>query len=363
MQKFINRLLLIPLFAAGISAVSVPPALAVNILGYCDPQNTSSGDYTVALSTISDIDLATMLSLTNSYSLTTSSNFSGYQLVCYATGETLYYRNGIDGGYTIKFTSGDVDTYIKFTASLSATSKSFSGLLGTTYSASDFDTDITLTAELVTGSDYDVANTSGSAEIPLLYLVTATGNSTYTTASALRSLVSTQAAASAASYSNLKGFASVNISFSPVSTTCVIENQEFSLPSTTLYTIQSGETSDTQFTIPVTCSGSLNSLATKTFNLRAYSGDIVDSTRYIIRNALSTSSGVGFQLFNDTADPLVFSSSYDSSSTSLASMTQGTDLITSLTSLNIGARYKIYDSSSATPGTVVGTITIYMEYD
>ena len=85
--------------------------------------------------------------------------------------------------------------------------------------------------------------------------------------------------------------------------------------------------------------------------------------RYIIRNALSTSSGVGFQLFNDTADPLVFSSSYDSSSTSLASMTQGTDLITSLTSLNIGARYKIYDSSSATPGTVVGTITIYMEYD
>lgn len=361
MQKFINRLLLILLFATGVSAVSVTPALAI---GYCNPQNISSGNNSVALSTISDIDLATMLSLTNSYSLTTSSNFSGYQLVCYLSGETLQYRNGIEGGYTVKFTSGDVDTYIKFTASLSDNNKYFdSGLISTSYSASDFDTEITLTAELVTGSDYDVASTSGSAEIPLLYLTSSSYSKTYSTASALRSQVSTRAAAAAASTYDLKGFASVNILFSPVSTTCVIENQEFTLPSTTLFAIQSGDTSDTQFTIPVTCSGSLNSLATKTFNLRAYSGDIVDATRYIIRNASSTSSGIGFQLFNDMADPLVFSASYDSSSTSLASMTQGTDLITSLTSLNIGARYKIYDSSSATPGTVVGTIMIYMEYD
>jgi len=346
------------LWVAGIGAVWLPGALA-----YCDPADISTGKSAVAVSGISDLDLASMLSLTDSYSVTNSSNFSGYKLTCVTGGETLYYRNGIEGGYTVKFTSGDLDTYIKFTATLPISSKSFGAFITQDYPASDFDTEITLTAQVVAGPGYDFATSGGSVEVPLLYLITANGNSTYPTASALRDMVNSKAAAAVMSYSDLKGFASLNLSFSPVSTTCLIDNQQFSLPSTTLYAIRSGEHSDTQFSVPVTCSGSVNSLVTKSFDLRAYSNDIVDDARYIIRNSSSTSSGIGFQLFNETADPLKISAGYNSSATSLASMTAGKDNLGALTSLNIGARYKIFDAAAATPGTVVGTIVIYMEYD
>jgi len=357
MHKIIKNFLSMLLCATGISAVSVTSALA-----YCDPANISTGNSGVAVSGISDLDLASMLSLTNSYSVTHSSNFSGYKLTCVTGGETLYYRNGIEGGYTVKFTSGDLDTYIKFTATLPVSSKSFGAFITQDYPASDFDTEISLTAEVVAGPGYDFATSGSSVEVPLLYFLTANGNSAYPTASALRDLVKTKAAAAVASYTDLKGFASLNVSFSPVSTTCLIENQQFSLPPTTLYTIRSGESSDTQFSVPVACSGSVNSLVTRTFDLRAYSNDIVDDARYIIRNPSSTSSGIGFQLFNENADPLKISASYDSASTALASMTAGKDNLGSLTSLNIGARYKIFDAAAASPGTVVGTIIIYMEY-
>ncbi|WP_158087464.1 fimbrial protein [Pantoea cypripedii] len=336
---------------------------SVQVYAYCDPKNISTSSSAVAVTSNSATDISDMLSLSSSYSYTQSSNFAGYQLACWTGGETLYYRNGIDGGYTVKFTSGDLDTYIKFTASLSMTSKSFSGLMGTTYAASDFDADMTLNAEVVSTTTYDATTSSSSMEIPVLYLLTSSGNSTYATASALRSFVATSATASAASYSNLKGFASMTVNFLPVSTTCTIENLEFSLPSTTVFALKSGEYSDSQFTIPVSCSGSVNSLATKTFNLRAYSNDLVDTSNYIIRNSASTSSGIGFQLFNSSTDPIRMSSTFDSSATSLASMTKGSDLVTSLTSIGIGARYKIYDSSNLSPGTVIGTMVIYMEYE
>ncbi|WP_276726916.1 fimbrial protein [Pantoea septica] len=353
MHKIINSFFSMLLFAAGISAVAVP-----DVLAYCDPANISTGRYSVAVSDISDVDLTGMLSLTNTYSVTISSNFSGYKLACFWGGETLYYRSGIEGGYTVKFTSGDLDTYIKFTATLPISSKYFDN----ENPASSFDTDITLTTEIVAGPDYDVATSGGNTEVPLLYLISNGWNSTYPTASALRNLINTKAAAEVSALDNLKGFASLNVFFSPVSTTCLIDNQQFSLPSTTLYAIRAGEIADTQFNVPVVCSGSVNSLVTRTFDLRAYSSDIVDDARYIIRNTSSTSSGIGFQLFNEKDDPLKISAGYDSASTSLASMTAGKDNLGSLTSFNIGARYKIFDAAAASPGKIVGTIVIYMEY-
>ena len=359
MHKFIKSLLIASGLFFGLAIVSINQALA-----YCNPYTLATDKASVATSTTSDIDLANMLSLASSYSVTSSSNFSGFKLGCQNGGETLYYRNGIEGGYTVKFTTGDQDSYIKFTASIPVTSKNFSvALISQDYPASDFDTDITVNAEVTDSTTFDAATTTGNAEIPLMYLISSNGSTAYPTASALRGLVATKAAAATASYSDLKGFASINVAFVPVSTTCSIQNQQFTLPSTTLYTLKSGDYSDTRFSIPLSCSGSIDSKATKTFNLRAYSNDIVDSANYIVRNDSSTSSGIGFQLFNTLSDPLKFTTGYDSASTSLAAMTQGKDLVSSLTSIDIGARYQIFDAAKASPGTVVGTIIIYMEYE
>lgn len=353
MHKMISSFLSMLLFAAGISAISAPDALA-----YCDPWSVSTNQWGVAVSDTSDVDLTGMLSLTNSYSATISTNFSGYHLTCYVYAETFYYRSGVEDGYTVKFTSGDLDTYIKFTATLPISSKYFTEDNPGSY----LDTEINLTAEVVAGPAYDFATSGGRAEIPLLYLISPRWNNSYPTASSLRNLVNNKADAEVASYVDLKAFASLNVSFSPVSTTCLIDNQQFSLPSTTLNAIRAGESADTQFNVPVVCSGSVNSLATRTFDLRAYSNDIVDDAHYIIRNPSSTSSGIGFQLFNGKDDPLKISAGYNSASTSLASMTAGKDNLGSLTSFNIGARYKIFDAAAASPGKIVGTIVIYMEY-
>ncbi|UIL53515.1 MULTISPECIES: fimbrial protein [Pantoea] len=358
MRKFIKILSTAIMLLTGLSLFSVNQALA-----YCDASNLSTGKSAVATSTVNDIELATMLSLTSSHSTTNSSNFSGFKLTCVTGGEMLYYRNGLEGGYTVKFVTGDQETYIRFTASIPASSKEFGAFITQDYASSEFDTDITINAEVVDGTAYDIATTTGKIEIPVLYFISSNGSNAYPTASALRGLVSSKAAAATSSYSDLKGFASFDVTFVPVSTTCNIQNQQFSLPSTTLFTIKSGDASDTRFTIPLSCSGSINSKATKTFNLRAYSNDLVDNAKFIVRNASSTSTGIGFQLFNDIADPLKFSSGYDSASTSLASLTKNKDLVGSLTSFDIGARYKIYDAANATPGTVVGTIIIYMEYE
>lgn len=357
MQRFIRALFYSVIVMAGLNGISIPQAFA-----YCNAVNNATSGSAVATSTSPTIELASMLSLTNSYSVTTSTNFSGFRLTCVTGGETLNYRNGIEGGYTVKFTTGDQDTFIKFTASLPVASKKFSAIVTQDYASAEFDSEMTINAEVVDGANYDAATTTGNIEIPVLYFISDNGSASYPTASSLRGLVPSKAAASAASFHDLKGFASFNVIFSPVNTTCVIQNQQFSLPSTTLYTLKSGDFSDTRFAVPVSCSGSINSKATKTFNLRAYSNDIVDNANYIIRNAASTSSGIGFQLFNVAADPLRFSAGYDTSSTSLGSLTQGKDLVGSLTALDIGARYKIYDPARVSPGTVVGTIIIYMEY-
>ena len=358
MHTFIKNLLIASGLFFGLTIVSINQALA-----YCNPYTLATDKAAVATSTTSDIDLANMLSLASSYSVTSSSNFSAFKLGCANGGETLYYRNGLEGGYTVKFTTGDQENYIKFTASLPVTSKNFSAGLSQDYPASDFDTDITINAEITDSTTYDAVTTNGKTELPLMYLISSNGSTAYPTASALRGLVATKAAAASASYTDLKGFASINISFVPISTTCSIQNQQFTLPSTTLFTLKSGDYSDTRFSIPLSCSGSIDSKATKTFNLRAYSNDIVDSANYIVRNASSTSSGIGFQLFNTLSDPLKFTTGYDSASTSLAAMTKGKDLVSSLTSIDIGARYKIFDAAKASPGTVVGTIIIYMEYE
>lgn len=358
MQKFIKILFSAITLAAGISILWINPAIA-----FCNPNSLASNSAAVAVSTASNLELGNMLSLTNNYTVTSNSNFSDFKLVCTLGGETLYYRNGIEGGYTVKFTAGDQDYYIKFTASLPITSKAFTPLIREEYPASDFDTDITITAELTEATAYEASTSTGSVEVPVLYFLSNKFSTAYPTASALRGLVATKAVAAAMSREDLKGFSSFNISFSPVSTTCNIENQQFTLPSTTLFTLKSGDYSDTRFSIPLSCSGSIDSKATKTFNLRAYSNDIVDSANYIVRNASSTSSGIGFQLFNTLSDPLKFTTGYDSASTSLAAMTKGKDLVSSLTSIDIGARYKIFDKAKASPGTVVGTIIIYMEYE
>lgn len=358
MHKFIKSLLIASGLFFVLAIVSINQALA-----FCDPYNLSTGNAAVATSTANNIDLADMLSLTSNYTVTSNSNFSGFKLGCQTGGETLYYRNGIEGGYTVKFSTGDQDSYIKFTASLPIPSKNFSAFIAQDYPASDFDTEMTITAEVVEGTTYDASTTAGSIEIPILYFLSNTFNTAYPTASALRGLVSTKAAAGSMSRDDLKGFSSINVAFVPVSTTCSIQNQQFTLPSTTLFTLKSGDYSDTRFSIPLSCSGSIDSKATKTFNLRAYSNDIVDSANYIVRNASSTSSGIGFQLFNTLSDPLKFTTGYDSASTSLAAMTKGKDLVSSLTSIDIGARYKIFDKAKASPGTVVGTIIIYMEYE
>lgn len=359
MYTFIKNLLIASGIFFGLAIASINQALA-----FCNPYSLATGSSIVATSTSGDIDLANMLSLTSNYSVTISSNFTGFKLGCQTSGETLYYRNGIEDGYTVKFSSGDEDYYIKFTASIPVTSKLFSvGFISQDYPASDFDTDITVNAEIADGTTYDTATTTGNAEIPLLYLISSNGSTLYPTASALRGFVATKDSATSASYNELKAFASVNVAFVPVSTTCSIQSQSFTLPSTTLFTLKSGDYSDTQFSIPLSCSGSINSQATKTFNLRAYSNDIVDSANYIVRNASSTSSGIGFQLFNTLSDPLKFTTGYDSASTSLAAMTKGKDLVSSLTAIDIGARYKIFDAANASPGTVVGTIIIYMEYE
>ncbi|MGK3141406.1 hypothetical protein [Pantoea sp. C2G6] len=358
MQKFIINLLTAVTMVIGLLIGTINQALA-----YCNGWNIAANGGAVATSSINDVELASMLSLTNNYSVTSNTNFSGFKLQCATGGETLYYRNGIEGGYTVRFTTGDVNTFIKFTATIPLASKNFSAFITTDYPASEFNTDITLNAEVVEGTAYDAAVTTGTAEIPVLYFISSNGSNTYSTPAALRGLISKKSAAAGMSYTDLKGFASFNVAFVPVSTTCSIQNQQFTLPSTTLYTIKSGNYSDTHFSIPVSCSGSVNSKATKTFNLRAYSNDIADATNYIIRNSASTSKGIGFQLFNDLSDPLKFSSGYDTASTSLASMTSGKDLVSSLTSIDIGARYKIFDKATASSGTVVGTIIIYMEYE
>lgn len=330
---------------------------------WCDPYGILIGDRSMAVTSNGSTDISDMLSLSTSYSYTQSSNFSNYTLQCWSGSTTLYYRNGIDGGYTVKFTNGDLDTYIKFTASLSKSSQTFTGFVNTAIAASTFDADMTLNAEVVNGTTYDATTTGSSIELPVLYLVTSSGNSTYATASALRNVVSTSAQAASASFSYVKAFASMTVNFLPTTTTCVIENLAFSLPNTTVFALKSGDYSDSQFTIPVSCSGSVNSFATKTFNLRAYSNDLVDTGNYIIRNPSSTSSGIGFQLFNSAADPIKMSSTFDSSATSLASMTKSSSLVSSLTGIDIGARYKIYDSSNLSAGSVVGTMVIYMEYE
>ncbi|MCX3310913.1 hypothetical protein ORN12_18190 [Pantoea vagans] len=359
MHKFIKSL-----FTTLIMLVGLTLFPDKQVMAFCNPYNLATGKSHVATSSSSDIDLANMLSLSSNYSVTKSSNFSAFKIGCQTSGETLYYRNGIEGGYIVKFNTGDYESYIRFTATIPVTSKSFTvGFISQDYPASEFDTDITINAEVVDGTAYDASTSTGNAEIPLMYLISSNGNTTYPTASALRGFVATNAAAETASFNDLKGFASINVAFVPVSTTCSIQNQQFTLPSTTLFTLKSGDYSDTRFSIPLSCSGSIDSKATKTFNLRAYSNDIVDSANYIVRNASSTSSGIGFQLFNTLSDPLKFTTGYDSASTSLAAMTRGKDLVSSLTSIDIGARYKIFDAAKASPGTVVGTIIIYMEYE
>lgn len=359
MQKFIVRLFSVLMLVSGLNMVLIKPALA----GYCDTYDLTTGADILAAGRAGSMELGKSLSLAYYATLTGYSSLLNVKLGCALGGETLQYRNGIEGGYTVKFTTGDQDTYIKFTASMPITSKDFSSFINHDYSASEFNTEITLNAELADTTGFDNVSTDGSAEIPVLYMISTEGSGIYPTASSLRNLLPNRAAAATSGHHHLKAFSSFDVNFVPVNTTCQIGNQQFSLPSTTLFALKSGDHSDTRFNIQLSCSGSLGSKATKTFNLRTYSNDIVDSANYIVRNSSSTSAGIGFQLFNTLADPLKFSTGYDAASTSLASMTQGKDFVSSLTSIDIGARYKIFDGAKASPGTVVGTVIIYMEYE
>lgn len=141
-----------------------------------------------------------------------------------------------------------------------------------------------------------------------------------------------------------------------------IDNPYFTLPSVTLTALRNGENEDRAFDVNIHCGGSLDGYTTRGATVQLYSNDIVDEGDHIIRNGLSSSSGIGFQLISDSADPVRFSSAADKASTALWSMSKGSQLQENA-AFSLGARYKIYDDSAASAGSVVGRVIAYIDYD
>lgn len=310
----------------------------------CSPSST--------ISSSTPLSISDGFNTTAEYDTTLNTNWSGH-LTCTAGsvfGTTLYYQSALDGGYPVNFidTSKGLDQVITFYAVPDSTSEWY-WLIGENNIGN---TSYTLTAKLGNTSSNSVSEITSSGSVSLV-TIAFTDSSSYT-AEWIRSNYTTNSA--------VKAYALVNVTFDPDATTCSISDQSFTLPSVTLAALRAGDNVDTNFNLNIACQGALNSKVTRSADVRLYSNDLVDSNNYIIRNSSSTSSGIGFQLFSNAADPVVFSSSPDSGSTSLWAMTKGSDLQGS-DNFTLGARYKIYAPSSTSGGSVVGTVIAYIDYD
>lgn len=266
------------------------------------------------------------------------------------TGTYLYYLSALKGGYPVRFvdTSKGLDQVITFNATPTKTSSWF-WLVG----ANNIEnTDYTLTAELGNTSSNAVAATTTTGRYPLVTLALAND----------KNLLPQWIRANYLTSKTIKAYSLINVAFSPSVTTCSIDNQSFVLPSVTLAALRTGTSNDTIFNFSINCSGQINQKTTRPVNLRLYSNDIVDATNMVIRNSSSSSEGIGFQLFNASSNPLRFKSTPDISTTSLWSMAKSGPL-TQSASVQIGARYKIFNNSKASSGSVVGTVIAYFDYD
>lgn len=298
------------------------------------------------------ISLSINFTTENLFTSTFNTDWNGH-FTCSAgsiTGTTFYYLSGLKGGYPVRFvdTSKGLDQIITFNATPAKTSSWF-WAVGTNNVEN---TDYTLTATLGNTSSYGVLATTTTGKVQLIPIALVNNNT------ALPDWIRANYLTSSA----VKAYTILNVAFNPSVTTCSVDNQNFALPPVTLAALRTGTTNDTNFNFSINCSGQLNKVTTRPVNLRLYSNDIVDENNNVIRNNSSTSKGIGFQLFTSTSGPLRFKSTPDISATSLWSMSKASPLTQSAT-VEIGARYKIFDNSKASSGSVVGTVIAYFDYD
>lgn len=312
-------------------------------------------------------DISSLLGSTTSVTNTMSVNWTGYMacptVLWYSEGQ-VYYLSPIGNGFFVRFTDENSGSqqWVKFTSRLDENGrKNIAGLNPISYPVESLiPLGYTLSAELVDGGAINIAmpnigvTTTGSFTIPV---------ATAATKSTLKEL-DAQLAFNSAKWpgSNWITYQYVTVTYKPPVTTCSVPDQLLTLPNVSLHDLRNGNSGDTNFSIPVNCSGNVANNATRAVNIRLYSPDIVEGTNAIIRNRASTSNGVGFQLFNPTTNVLRFTDAPDSASTSLWAVAKGGALPEGDTMV-IGARYKIFNAGNVSGGSVVGTVIAYAEYD
>ncbi|QHM74232.1 hypothetical protein C7M52_00155 [Mixta theicola] len=262
---------------------------------------------------------------------------------------TLYYHSATGSGFAVEFIdkSKGLDQWITFIATPQQSSVVNSP---GTHDFSGKNIDYRLTAKLgKSGEDFTQANGNRYQ-----LLTVALSDYDKHTPAWLRSYYNKD--------TGVKGYALLDVTYDPDATTCTIDNQTFVLPAITLGRLQRGETASSVYPVAVNCQGVILEKTTRSVTARLYSNDLIDGGSYIIRNQSSTSAGVGFQLFNDKNDPLIFSSSEDRNATVIWRKEQNS-AITGDEQFLLGARYKLYDEKKFKPGTVTGTVIAWFEYD
>lgn len=339
--------------------------LALSGFSYADCWPTASmlsfvkGDVHSATSTW---DISSLLTSTDNATESTSTTWtsSGGAMYC-GIGATAYVVSPISGGYYVHFTdtSNDVDQWVKFTATADETSLPIGSiLLATYYNLSAYQVTYTITAELVDSDSVSSSSSTASASTSIDLPVVAVARSSSSTASDALD------AFSSSSWSNTVwiGYQLLNVTFSPTPTTCSATDTTVTLPTISPTSLKQGEVGSTSFTIPLTCSGALNSASTRNVSAWFYSADIVSGQTTVLRNSASDSSGVGVKILSDGSD-LTFSDSagVQGDATEVSLVSKG-DTVGSL-SLPLTAEYYVYDESSLAAGSLTATAVLYLNYD
>ncbi len=155
----------------------------------------------------------------------------------------------------------------------------------------------------------------------------------------------------------------LTVTFNPPETTCDMPDQNVHLPKVSLSDLKLGmDTGSTPVQLPVTCSNTLVNASTRGISAWLYSADIVDSNNLVMRNGSSTSSGIGIALKNSAGSDISLSAATtQNTATSILNIVRGGD--SSNVVIDINAFYKIFDTQTASAGTVIATAMLYFNYE
>ncbi|MEO3990696.1 fimbrial protein [Pseudocitrobacter cyperus] len=309
------------------------------------------------------IDLSKIFETSTTYSTSISTNFT-QTLTCNGLAiDTIKFQTQGSEPYYVNFTdaSGISDYWVKITTSISpASTKMKSPASLKTRSMSDYQATITLTAELVSAPSatlsYYKSTSNGTATIP----VAAAGRSETTQEDYF-----IQVARDSFSVPFVYAVQSLNITYSPSTMTCDVQDQTVRLPAIGINDLLEGNSNGmTAFSLPISCNSDTG-LALSNVNTWLMSNDIVDSGNKVLRNEESSSTGIGISLQDESGSDVAFgaTSVLTDAVTRIKTISKGESLEEGEQDVKLNAYYKVYDSVNAQPGSVNATATVMFSYN